>query len=113
MGLAALAVWTVLRQPVGPATVKAALIGATAIASMFALGVAGLALLRGRSPSLVVPGIGALVWSVVSLVFAGQAGSPLLFLGLLNAVLAIGLLSRAIRLDRASRSPPADSDPPT
>lgn len=102
LALAAFAVWTLLRPSIAPATLKAALVGGAALASIFALGVAGLALIRGRSPSLVAPGTGALIWSLVSMVLARQGHPQLILLGVLNAVFAAGLLSRAVRLDRMS-----------
>jgi hypothetical protein len=85
--LAGFAGWTLLRPSIAPATLKMALVGGVAVSSIFALGVAGLGLIRGRSPSLVTPGIGAL-----------------------NAVFAAGLLSRAVRLDRGppDRTPGAN-----
>jgi hypothetical protein len=110
LALAGFAGWTLLRPSIAPATLRMALVGGVAVSSIFALGVAGLGLIRGRSPSLVAPGIGALVWSLASLVMARQGYPQLLLLGALNAVFAAGLLSRAVRLDRGppDRTPGAN-----
>jgi len=106
LGLAVAAAWTALQPSLAPATLKAALTGGAALAAIFALGVAGLALVRGRSPSLVIPGLAAVVLSLASLYYARQGAPQLLFLGVLNAVLAAGLLSRAIRLEQTPPPPP-------
>jgi hypothetical protein len=112
LGLAAAVAWTALQPALAPATLKAALTGGAALAAIFALGVAGLALARGRSPSLVIPGLASVVLSLASLYYARQGAPQLLFLGVLNAVLAAGLLSRAIRLEHTPPppQPPVSSD---
>lgn len=112
LALAAATGWTALQPTLAPATLKAALTGGAALAAIFALGVAGLGLIRGRSPSLVVPGLAAVVLSVASLLYARQGSPQLAFLGVLNAVFAVGLLSRAVRLERTTPPPPDGEEAP-
>lgn len=103
LGLAVVGGIVALRPSLTPATLELGLIVGVAIAALLGLGITGLALLQGRPVALTAPGIGALVLSLVALACAWHGNRALLLMGAVNLVLAVGLLLRAIRLDRTPR----------
>lgn len=107
LGLAVVGALVVVRPALTPETVNLGLVAAVALAALFGLGLTGLALLRGRPVAMTAPGFGALVLSIVALACAWHGNRALLFVGAVNLVLAVGLLLRAIRLDRARPDEPS------
>jgi hypothetical protein len=84
------------------------LAAACAIASLWALGMAAFAQLRGRRASLATPAIAGLVLSIICLLFVYGASPLLQVFAATNIALSAMNLGRAVRIDRSfTPKPPA------
>jgi hypothetical protein len=90
-----------------------ALAAACAAASLWALGTAAFAQLRGRRASLATPAIAGLVLSFVCLLFVRGAGPLLQVFAATNIALSAMNLARAVRIDRSFTPKPPAKDSST
>ncbi len=110
IGLLGATAWVGVQTSLVPKTPRQAIAAAAALSSIFALGVAGLALARERPARLRVSGLAAIVLSVASLFGALQGASQLFVIGACNFAFAAWLWVRRGHLRSEQRGPWAQGD---